>query len=76
MKKTVSIYFSSVPLRSGYGPVKGFPRSSQVPYFGLHYRDKEEIMTQIGEEDLQWYRPYGYTEMRWSLRGKRYQVRE
>ena len=34
----MSTYFSNVPLRSGFGPVKGFPRLSQVPYFGLQYR--------------------------------------
>ena len=72
----MSICFSNAPLRSGFGPVKGFPRSRQVQYFGLQYRGGEEIMTRNGEKDLRWYGPYGYTVMRWSLRGKRYQVRE
>ena len=48
----MSIFFSNVPLRPGYGPVKGYPRSSQVPYFGRQYRGEEEVMTQIGEEGL------------------------
>ena len=48
----MTIYFSNVPLRSRFGPVKGFPRLSQVPYFGLQYRGEEEVMTPNGEEDL------------------------
>ena len=76
MKKTESICFSNAPLRAGFGPVKGFLRSSQVQYSGLQHRGREEVMTQNREKDLQWYGPYGYTVMRWSLRGKQYQVRE
>ena len=72
----MSTFFSSVPLRPGYGSVKGYPRSSRAPYFGLQYRGEEEVMTQIGEDCLRWSGPYGYTVMRWSLRGKRYQVKE
>ena len=76
MKKTVSVYFSNAPLRPGFEPVKGCPRSSQVQYSGLQYRGGREVMTQNGEKDLWWYGSYGYTVMRWFLRGKRYQVRE
>ena len=32
-------------------------------------------MKQIGAEDLRCYGPYGYTVMRWSLRGKRYRLK-
>ena len=55
---------------------QGFPRSRQAQFSGLQYRGGEEVTTQNGENDLRWYGPYGYTIMRWSLRGKRYQVRE
>ena len=72
----MSTCFSNAPLRSGFGPVKGFPRPSQVLYFGLHYLGEEEVMMPNGEEDLRWYGPYGYTVMRWFLRGKRYQAKE
>ena len=33
-------------------------------------------MKQIEAEDLWCYGPYGYTVMRWSLRGKWYQLKE
>ena len=44
--------FFKCPIATGFGPVKGFPRLSQVPYFGLQYRGEEDVMTPNGEEDL------------------------
>ena len=35
-----------------------------------------EVTKQIGEKDLWCYGAYGYTVMRWFLRGKRYRVKD
>ena len=68
--------FFKCPIATRIWASQGLSEIKSSSAFWATIPRQEEVMTQIGEEGLRWSGPYGYTVMRWSLRGKRYQVRE